>query len=489
MSMEIKNSPDVVGAYDDNLRPPLSDPPSRFELFLGAAAGLVFLASLSMVFTARWPLRDPDVWWHIVMGHAYLDGASVRHPGPMSPFGTEDWHSRDWLAQLPIALSDSAFGLPGVAWLLGLALVVLFLTTFRLCRRSVPLGPASVATGVTFFGMMGSLTPRPQVASFIFLVVTLGALLRTVEDLRPRWWLAPLAAVWACTHGMWFLLPVLQVLVLVGLFMDRRLDLRACRPFLALLSLCVAAVAVTPNGIHQLAHPLGASMGIAGYIMEYQPTSIGDPSYTATLVMFAIVSTTWARRGEVSWVEVILAGLGLFLTIYTGRTIALGAILLAPFFARAVAYWWPKTRAFLPRRFETTLVYGGAALSLVALAVMVPRTADSPDDYFPSEYDSRLATLPDDAVLINELGDGGYLAWRHPDLKIVGDGLSDQYSVAWLADWFGALAGETDWDEFVRESGADYALLNSATPLRLGLLAEGWTPVQTTDDRVLLQAP
>src|SRR6478735_8920469 len=88
---------------------------STSELVIGAAAIALFVACFTMVFIAAQPLGDPDTWWHLVIGHAYLDGTSVRHPGPMSPFGTEDWTSRDWLVQMVMASFDDAFGLPGVA--------------------------------------------------------------------------------------------------------------------------------------------------------------------------------------------------------------------------------------------------------------------------------------------------------------------------------------------------------------------------------------
>lgn len=463
--------------------------PTFRELLFGAATIVLFLMFFSMVFIARQPLGDPDTWWHLVMGHAYLDGTSVRHPGPMSPFGTEDWRSRDWLSQVVMALFDDAFGLPGVAWLLGLALVVLLIACFRLCRRLVPFGPAVVATGVAFFSMIGSLSPRPQVVSFILLVVTVGALLRTAEDLRPRWWLAPLTAVWACSHGLWFLSPGLQLVFLLGLVLDRRLGTKSLRPHAFLLGLSVAAVALTPNGVHLLTHPTGPSMAIAHYIQEYEPTSLSFPPYVAALMMGFVICLTWARRGNGSWVSVLLVGLGIFLVLYGGRTIPLGAVLLAPFFARAVNSWWPKTQAFVPLATERVVVYGSALASLVALALMVPSSAATPDDYFPVSYDSRLSAMPDDAVLINELGDGGYLAWKYPDLRIVADGLTDQYSVEWLERWFKARRGEPGWEEFVERSGADYALLDDSSPLRLALMTLGWSIVQEGQDRVLLTSP
>jgi hypothetical protein len=479
----------TISAGPRHSTPPSTPGPTFGELVAGALAVGVFLLGLSMVFIAAQPLGNPDTWWHLVMGHAYLDGTSVRHPGPMSPFGTADWYSRDWLVQIMMALVDDAFGLPGVAWLHGLGLITLFLVCFRLCRRQVGFGPAAVATGTAYFAMIGSLSPRPQIVSFILLVVVLGALLRTVEDGRPRWWLAPLTALWACCHGMWFLAPGLQVVVLTGMVLDRRLDIRGLRPHAALVVLSLAAVAVTPNGVQLLAQPTGPSMGIAHYIQEYEPSSLTFPPYTAALIMGFVICATWARRGGAAWVAVLLVGLGIFLTLYGGRTIPLGAVLMAPFFARALGPWWSGGRAFTPLAVERAVVYGSAATSLAALALVVPGSSASPDDSFPVTYDDRLRSLPGDAVLINELGDGGFLAWRYPELRIVGDGLTDQYPVEWLERWFMALQGEPGWEEFVERSGADYALLDDDTPLRLGLLSMSWSVVEQEEGRVLLKAP
>jgi hypothetical protein len=479
----------TISAGPRHSTPPSTPGPTFGELVAGALAVGVFLLGLSMVFIAAQPLGNPDTWWHLVMGHAYLDGTSVRHPGPMSPFGTADWYSRDWLVQIMMALVDNAFGLPGVAWLHGLGLITLFLVCFRLCRRQVGFAPAAVATGTAYFAMIGSLSPRPQIVSFILLVVVLGALLRTVEDGRPRWWLAPLTALWACCHGMWFLAPGLQVVVLTGMVLDRRLDIRGLRPHAALVGLSLAAVAVTPNGVQLLARPTGPSMGIAHYIQEYEPSSLTFPPYTAALIMGFVICATWARRGGAAWVAVLLVGLGIFLTLYGGRTIPLGAVLMAPFFARALGSWWSGGRAFTPLAVERAVVYGSAATSLAALALVVPGSSASPDGSFPVTYDDRLRSLPDDAVLINELGDGGFLAWRYPELRIVGDGLTDQYPVEWLERWFTALQGEPGWEEFVERSGADYALLDDDTPLRLGLLSMSWSVVEQGEGRVLLKAP
>lgn len=488
----VSQTSDGTSTSSDRRRNPTADgapPPSVWEVAAGAAVVGAFLLGISIVFIAAQPLGNPDTWWHLVMGHAFLDGESIRRPGPMSPFGTADWYSRDWLTQIMMALADDAFGLPGVALLHGVALVGLFVVCFRLSRRWVAFGPAAIATGTAYFAMIGSLSPRPQIVSFILLAVVLGALLRTVEDGRPRWWLAPVTALWACCHGMWFLAPGLQVVVLTGMALDRRIDIRGLRPHAVLVVLSLAAVAVTPNGVQLLTRPTGPSMGIAHYIQEYEPSSLTFPPYTAALIMGFVICATWARRGGAAWTAVLLVGLGIFLTLYGGRTIPLGALLMAPFFARALGSWWSGVRVFTPLAVERAVVYGSAATSLAALVFIVPGSSASPDEYFPVTYDDRLSSLPDDAVLINELGDGGFLAWKYPDLRIVGDGLTDQYPVEWLEKWFMALEGESGWEEFVERSGADYALLHDDTPLRLGLLSMNWSVVDQEEGRVLLKAP
>ena len=68
-----------------------------------------------------------------------------------------------------------------------------------------------------------SLTPRPHLVSFLFLAITLHAWLGTARDLRPRWWLIALGWVWACSHGMWLLGPMVGLAVIGGLLLESRL--------------------------------------------------------------------------------------------------------------------------------------------------------------------------------------------------------------------------------------------------------------------------
>jgi hypothetical protein len=334
-----------------------------------ASVGITTLVPMSFVlaaFLAVRPLSDPDTYWHIVMGHKFLDGTSIRHPGAMSAFGTEDWRPRDWLTQITMALFEDRFGLPGVAWLFGLGLVVFVVAMFKCCRGSASFAAAALATPIGLLGSLSSLSARPQLVSFILLSVTVGAVLRTEVDLAPRWWLSPMTGVWACIHGMWFLCVVLQCVVLLGLVLDRRIARKQVGKLLAVVVLSIAAVAVTPNGMALLSKPLGpTNMHLAKYVVESQPPTFPSVFYVAALGMIGAVALSWARGARPSYVQVLLVALAALFAVEMVRTVPIASIILAPLFASAVDQWLTRSGMSFMRQPERWQLLGAAAVALV----------------------------------------------------------------------------------------------------------------------------
>jgi len=453
--------------------------------------GVVYVATLAaLVLKAVQPLGDPDTWWHLVMGHKFLDGTSVRHPGPMSHFGTRDWHSRDWVAQIVAAKVDDWFGLAGVAALVGLVMIAMVVALVWAARANGSFVAASLATALGVLASGATLTPRPQVASFVLMAITVGASLRSARDHRARWWLVPLSALWACVHGFWFVGIVVELAVLLGLLLDRVVDRRTATR-LALVPLAsMLAVAITPNGLYQLMHPTGESMGVAWAIVEYQPPTLDLVNFDIFLAMLGVVVLSWARGRSPAWVELGLVALALVLALNLQRTIPLGAIILVPFFAGAVQQLLGPAVGAMSRQRERLVLGAGAFAASVAVVAAVPFTATEPTEgEWPTRFEPFLAQLPARTVVFNELGDGGYLAWRLPGLWIVGDGLSDQYEPEWLNSYFQAVLGSKDSYAFVQRTGATYALLYREDALTAVLPLHGWRELDADDDRVLLAAP
>jgi hypothetical protein len=456
--------------------------------------GLVALSVVALVRTiskAAAPIADPDTPWHLVIGHRFLNGMSIRHPGPISPLGFSDWRPRDWSSQILMAGFDDWFGLPGVAWLMGAAIVALGLVQYWNCRRWAD--PVGAMTGAALGLLVGynAYSTRPQMVSFVLVAVTLGAVHRMAGDLRARWWLVPLTGLWACVHGLWFMSLVLQGCLFLGLFLDRRLSPRVAGRLAALGLMCLAAVLITPNGWYLALHPLGPFSAGGNYILEFGAPSRHSPSFVLWLVLLGAILVTWLRQGNRrSWVEIGMVSLSGLLALQYLRTIVLGTILLTPYFAAAIETWLPPRAVSTPRRLERWGAVAASAIALVGLAVIVPSTsAGMSAETFPTEFDQRLDQLPQGAVVLNELADGGYLMWRHPALTIVGDGLSDQYSAAWLEGWFGALNAEPQWRSFVADKGVTDALLDEGSPLIEELTEEGWSVQDRQQGRVLLSRP
>ncbi len=108
------------------------------------------------------------------------------------------WVPTEPLPEVVAALVQRGFGYSGLAWLYGARCRPRRLTIQVTNRREAALLPATVATVLFLLPAYGSITPRPQLVSFVLLPVVLAAWLQTDRDLRPRWWLVPLSSSGRC---------------------------------------------------------------------------------------------------------------------------------------------------------------------------------------------------------------------------------------------------------------------------------------------------
>ena len=69
-------------------------------------------------------------------------------------------------------------------------------------------GPGGHRDGPRPAGGGGQPDPRPQLVSIALAAVVTAAWLCSARDLRARWWLVPVTWVWACSHGLWFVGPL-----------------------------------------------------------------------------------------------------------------------------------------------------------------------------------------------------------------------------------------------------------------------------------------
>ena len=448
---------------------------------------LLTMLMLTKVATER--LSNGDTWFHLRLGHEFWSGWSLNRPGALTTFATSPWVPTQWSTEMVMAKAEDWFGLPGVAWMYG-ALYLTFIATVHFVnrRRGGP-WPATLATVLVIFASASTLSSRPQVISLILLSVTLAAWLRTEQDLRPRWWLAPMTWVWATAHGMWSAGVLLSGVFWLGLVLDGRARGRDARRLLGVPALSFVAALATPVGprlvLSQFAVSARSSM-----IVEWGATSFRTVPAIAAAMLVALLVVLWARRGCASWTAVLLLLLAGGWILFVSRTVPLGAIVLAPFLAKALHHAWPSSGP-LERtgRLERCVLWGGVAACLAGLALVVPRTAATAGGV-PSQFRDRLAALPAGAPVLVEDGTGAWIEWRFPMLNPVIDGMLDAYPVDYIQRFMAYRQVAPGWQSFVRDSNADAAVLLKGSALSAAMQDRlDWQPVQRDGRWVYLEAP
>lgn len=432
--------------------------------------------------TSGMPLGNPDTYFHLRVGEELLSGRwSLWNPGHFSPTSTQDWVSTQWLGQVLMAGAERLGGLDGVAWLSALVIVGYLLSLWWTARERAG---APVAAALLLLGYLGSLpylSARPQVWSYLAVVLTTAAWLRTAEDGRARWWLVPLTWVWAMLHGMWPVAVVLGGAAAVGQVLDHgwaRLRLLAVPVASAL------AAALTPLGPRLYAEMLVVARQ-REFFHEWGPPDLSSAAAVPALLLLVAVVVAAARR-RCSWTHLVLLVVAGFWLAFSLRTQPVAVAVLVPLGAALLGPLLPVEPVH--SRWDQRVGAALGALALAGLAIVLPVT-----DRSPSEDGAALSAALEDvrpgARLVTDWGWGGYVAWARPDVEVTVHGYGDMFTVQELRsnDAIGSL--DPGWREDLRALGARQALLQSDERLSEALTHEGWTEVARHDGWVLLQAP
>jgi len=449
--------------------------------------GLVMLMLAGVTHQALKPLTDPDIWWHLRMGDELREGWNFAQTQGWTPFATAPWVRTEWFPEVVQSWMNSEFGLPGVAWLFGVSLMVIVAALYLVCRRQADTLVAAVATAVGFIGMSASLSPRPHLVSFVLVLVCVDAWLHTAQDLRPRWWFIAITWIWACSHGMWLVGPIVGLTVTIGLVLDRRLRRSQAVQLFLVSILGFVAAGLTPVGPQLLRTPFAVA-DISSFISEWAPPSIRDLAPAITYAVFAIVVLMWTRGVRVPWTHVGLLILAMGWALLSARTVTLGAAILAPLFAGSLQDLLPRAGARVRKPEVASLAVTGLLCAIV-LALTVASTSSVPGSV-PLRLDARLDNLPPQTVVLNSYAVGGWLLWRHPSLVPTIDGRTEAFPVSYLSDYGHTMAVANGWQALVKTTGARWALLQVGSPLATALTERlDWKSVDSDRGYVLLEDP
>ena len=454
--------------------------------------GLMSIATVLVVlFMAIRPVQDVDVWWHLKAGQFVLKGGSFVGPDPWVPFATRPFILNQWLPEVIAFKGYTWFGLPAVAWLRSVGILLILSAILWCTRRVADTVPALITALAALVGTAGSLSERPQLVSFVFLALWVGASWRTAEDLRIRWWLIPLTWIWASSHGMWIAGIGVGVIVVIGLLLDKRIDLRQSGRMMLVPLASLAVVALTPVGPRLLLTPFEVAGNATSFIQEWQPPNIrGNDFAIVTIILLAGAVVGWVRSASVPpWWQIGLAAVAFVSTVSMVRTIPVGAIISAPLAAASLQ----RLRGSTPRAISRGSLKRWGSLIVVAALVAAPvsmvvarKPALTPEGLRPA-----LSALPAGSVILDDFSVSGWLLWAEPNLIPVIDLRSEIYSKEYFQAYRNAEEVRVGWQKYVKRVNPNYALLRKEAPLRIALQEVlQWTTVR--EDRsgyVLLKAP
>jgi hypothetical protein len=447
-----------------------------FPAMLGAVlVGAVYLF-------ARAFIVDPDCWWHIKTGELILATHQFPHSDPYSfTVAGQPWLAFEWGGDVLLGLAWRWGGLRGLDLLLMLVAGAILIALYYLATLCAGNSKAGFVTAAILYLLaIPSISLRPQMLGYLFLVVTLIVLERFRRGMRGAIWLLPLLfLIWVNTHASWIIgLSVLALYWLAGQFEWHAggVELvRWSRPdsvrLLLVMLLSICALPITPYGTELCAFPFQVASGFPishSIIREWQPMPFdlaGGKLFLAVVLGFIIAQIIFRFVWRVETLVLFLGGTAM-------ATLHVRFLLLfVPFFAPVLAVILARWVSPYNRAKDQPVV--NAVLMVAIAAVMI--------HYFPSrgELEDRVAeNFPVGAVeylnahdvpepMLNSYRFGGYLAWaRGPEHKIFIDGRSELYETGGLLnDHMQVLDGKPAALSVLRFYGIRSLILEHSEPL------------------------
>ena len=453
-----------------------------------------------MLAVARGPIRDIDLFWHLLVGQEILHGTPVAEAGRGWSFAPvpDTWVSTQWLSEVLFASLNDVGGLAAfpVFRTVTAGLSLLVLAGVTLWRRPVRAG----VWAFSLAGLQMTLFAQDRSQQFTFILAPLVGYWgeQVVRRGRlPRWWVVlPLVLVWSNLHGGWVLVPFALAVGGLARLVDEGWRTSTWWRAWVLAAASTGAALVSPAGLTNVLAFVRFS-GSTGHIGEWSRVSVWNWQAIPFLLLVAVVLSCWllgpARptRGEV----VFLAAVVVFGFAYW-RNVTPTSLMLAPFVTGVVARALrlpdptPPGQRTPMRRLSLVIAAVGAALAIAMSAIQVPVVQEGT----PLTLLARLHAATAPQRVLNTYNLSGLTLWfagPPPHVTVGIDGRADRYGDEYIGDYQDTLLGAREgWETMLDQLHPTAAVLSGENALAGVLVTQRhWVVVDTQDGYQLLHAP
>jgi hypothetical protein len=484
---------------------PLRDGP--WALLAAVTATAVTIAA------AFGPIRDIDLFWHLLAGDAIRTGTPIREAGRGWSFAStvpDTWVSSQWLAELLLSWIHELGGFPAlVAYrVLTTALTLLVLTLVCLRRRSAIAG--AIPFTIAAIALASTTQERSQQLTFILAPLVGWWAERLWRTGRlPRWYVVlPLTVGWANFHGGWVILPLSLGLAAVARWVDHGWRDRVAPKAVGLALGCFFASMISPLGPANSITAFTFSKATA-QIAEWKQVEFWNPQALSLIGLLLIAVVAWSlgrSRPKLGELILTLGLIGFGFLAY--RDITPSVLLLAPVATGIITRALPDTSsppaspdtpAPLRRwtrhgtRLGRTSLAIGMAATIVALAFAFRSSAIAPVDA-PMGLYQRIADHPGPVKVLNTYNLAGPLLFyggRPPHVRVGIDGRTERYGADYIQQYNDVLFGaQPGWTWQFEQLDPDAVLVYSNQALSAALVAERrWQVIDSQSGIQLLVPP
>jgi hypothetical protein len=461
----------------------------------------MFLVLLTLL-----PLIDPDYFWHLKTGEYIVDHAALPASDVFSYTRMgHPWVLHEWLFEVILYSFFAAFGELGVRLLSATLITAALVLTFTTARRLASAATAWPPLIIGVFVFVSSMSPRPQLLTYVCFALYLSVLLRFKYEHATRPLIAlPLAMiVWVNAHAAYAV-----GIALVLFFTACEWLIWACRPardpeqkrrLIRLTQVaCLVALAslANPGLFERWVYPVQVlGMAVNQIIQEWTSPDFHLfiwQAYLVLVLMFFVAIAYGTRKPDLT--ELALPLLFVVAGCVSRRHAPLAVMTLVPFTALALARGpfmaiSAFVRSLKPVRWYLAWRSAGRELGNVEYALnwlfagvvglCLPayvhskqaQTGSKPDQLLVEGAAGFIAAQGLRGNLFNEYGDGGYLIYRlFPRARVAVDGRADMYGDKFIQDYLRIYGAASDWQAKFDRLAVDLAVLPLDAPIRQLLL-------------------